>query len=594
MVMSPLASTTYELLCAAAASHGDRPAITLYPHGDPDLGAERVSYADLLCRINRAARAFRCASGARPPVVSYLLPTLIETHVTLWGAQAAGIVNPVNPLLNADQIRKILNAVGTTVLVYAGEALMPGLGGRIAQILDQVPTLQAVVVAGGDGLAGGVPFDRFIAGEAARPLDAAECGNSGIAAYFHTGGTTGAPKVARITHDNLVHAATAAADLLGFRASDVIMNPLPLFHIGGTVIGTLAPLSVGAHIVHPAPNGLRDPRARLAFWRQCAAERATIVGMVPTMATGLLEVPTEGHDLSHVRCALSGAAAMPVETARRMEALLGVPLLETYGMTETAGLIACSAVAEGRRIGSVGRAPAALRIEIRELNGRDVAVTACPPGKAGMVVVRGPNVFPGYLDHAHDSDVFTADGWLMTGDLGRLDEDGWLWLTGRSKDVIIRSGHNIDPSAIEEAAIQHPAVEACAAVGEPDPYAGEVPVLFVKPRAGHSLDVQELHAFVAARIFERPAMPRHIHVVPELPMTAVGKLFRPRLRAMAARMALHHRLAESGMRCPEALFDVDVRDDGSLDLRIETGEAVIATALRAAAQDLNISCGASA
>jgi len=246
---------------------------------------------------------------------------------------------------------------------------------------------------------------------------------------------------------------------------------------------------------------------------------------------------------------------MPVEIAKAVQDKLHAPVIEGWGMTEVHGFATMNPAAGESRIGSVGfRTPYTELVVARVAGGRIAGI--CPPGQIGKVLVRGQQVFGGYVNEAHDRDAWIdpmagetvpewspGGRWLDTGDLGRFDQDGYLWLTGRAKDVIIRGGHNIDPQTIEEVLHQHPAVEAAAAIGRPDAYAGEVPVAFVQLRLGAAATPEELQAFARERITERAAAPTEVTILEQMPLTGVGKIFKPALRHMAAQRTLERLLA---------------------------------------------------
>jgi fatty-acyl-CoA synthase len=225
-------------------------------------------------------------------------------------------------------------------------------------------------------------------------------------------------------------------------------------------------------------------------------------------------------------------------------------------------------------------------INIKKI-GSDGGYADCAPGEIGLVTVRGPQVFGGYLEPAHNKNAFTPDGSFITGDLGYLDEEGYLFLSGREKDLIIRSGHNIDPSSIEEVANSHPAVALSAAVGMPDEYAGEVPVVFVAPLPGQRLDISELMDFIALRIHEPPAKPRQVFLIEEIPVTAVGKVFKPQLRDLT----IKHKLRDVVGDFSDALELVEIVGlDGapeSFEVRVRpTGRTEFAPAAEALARAL--------
>jgi fatty-acyl-CoA synthase len=268
-----------------------------------------------------------------------------------------------------------------------------------------------------------------------------------------------------------------------------------------------------------------------------------------------VKVDPKGADLSHVRVNFCGASLLPRPVAEQMEQLTGKPVREVYGMTECGGVICVDPVSRPRVIGSAGCPIPFCEVEARALDGTSAPSRACMPGEPGVLVVRGPNVTPGYKDAAQSATLFTADGWLITGDVGYIDATGRVFITGRAKDLIIRSGHNIDPAVIEECLMRHPAVADAGAVGMPDAYAGEVPVAYVTLRHGACMTEDELLALAKANINEPPALPRRLFVLEQLPMTAVGKIYKPALRQDCTRRHLLERLQG------EPIVALDVREE---------------------------------
>ena len=305
-----------------------------------------------------------------------------------------------------------------------------------------------------------------------------------------------------------------------------MINGFPLFHVGGTMTAGLSILAAGGHVVIPSAQSLRSPKVIQNYWGIVERYRATIVSGVPTSIAALAEVPVGSRDISSVRMALTGGAVLPKAIGERFQERTGIRLFETYGMTETAAAIAFNPGRGEPLAGSVGfRAPYA-RTKIVSLQNPE-ELQDCPKLTSGLVVVQGPQVFPGYVDPQHNTDVLTDDGWLVTGDIGYLTEDERLILTGRAKDLIVRSGHNIDPAAIEDVANAFPGVQISSAVGMPDQYAGEVPILFVVASPGQTIDLSSLEQHLERNVMEPPAKPRRVVVLDRLPVTAVGKIFKP-------------------------------------------------------------------
>ncbi len=526
------ARSLYDLFRATAALHGERMALTVLRGPDPAAVGAAFTHAELLTEATRAANLFR-GLGLAPDegVAAFLAPTLPELPALLFGAQVAGRASSINYLLSRDAIFDLLNAQGATILIVPDAALDAECREKAEGAFAAVPTLRhALVIGGAGGASGWTGLDEALRGVPGDALSfPAPTDRNQIAALFHTGGTTGRPKVVRLTHGNQIHAAFGFAQVFGYDERDVVINGFPFFHVGGTMTVGLAVLAAGGHVVVPSPYALRPKPVVEGYWRLVRAFGATVVNGVPT-SIGALTNSYDGEPVPTVRMAGTGGALCPAAVGARFMERTGIRLFETYGMTETAAAIAFNPARGEPLAGSVGfRAPFS-ETRIAPLDG---GAGPCRPGEAGLVQVRGPQVFPGYLDPAHDAGTLAPDGWLTTGDIGYLTEDERLVLTGREKDLIVRSGHNIDPAAIEDAANLHPDVEVSAAVGMPDQYAGEVPILFVVPRAGARIDLDALGRHMAERAPERPAIPKAILEIEALPVTAVGKIFKPRLRELA-------------------------------------------------------------
>jgi fatty-acyl-CoA synthase len=248
--------------------------------------------------------------------------------------------------------------------------------------------------------------------------------------------------------------------------------------------------------------------------------------------------------VSSVRCCSGGGSAIPVAIGRAYSERLQVPVLEVYGMTETSSVHTIAYADRPVRLGSVGHPMPYSRVRVVQVDAEGRWQHDCAIDEIGVVAMNGPGVFSGYLSEVHNRQAFVEPGWVNSGDLGRLDAEGYLWITGRAKDLIIRGGHNIDPLAIEEVFFQHPAVALACVVGQPDAYAGELPVAYVQVKAGAKADAAELLAFVAARTPERAALPVEIYFIDSVPLTAVGKVFKPALRWDAAKRAVTRLLAD--------------------------------------------------
>ncbi len=531
------ARNLYQLFESTARSHPSRPALTVLTSDVSGKGGVSLTHRELLGAISRAANLFR-SYGVTPDsgTVAVLCPILPQIPPALLGAQVAGVASSINYLLNEDAIADLLLAQRASVLVVPSENNDPAVWKKANNVIERVDCLRKILVVGEDGSSDNRfgSFDKAISSQADKLDFDPVADRSSVCALFHTGGTTGRPKLVRLTHGNQIHAAWSFAQVHGLDESDVAIDGFPLFHVGGTITAGLSVLAAGGHVVIPSPYSLRSKEVIQDYWRIVERFRATIVSGVPTSIAMLAEVPIGSCNISSVRMALTGGAVLPRAVGDRFQMRTGIRLFETYGMTETAAAIAFNPGRGQPLQGSVGfRAPYA-KTKIVAVNSSDMQ-KECAPLTSGLVLVQGPQVFPGYVDPRHNQDVLTNDHWLITGDIGYLTEDQRLVLTGREKDLIVRSGHNIDPAAIEDVANQFPGVQMSSAVGMPDAYAGEVPILFVVSSPDHVIDLRQLQEHVERNINEPPAKPKRVVLLESLPMTAVGKIFKPALRDLAVK-----------------------------------------------------------
>ena len=505
-----------------------------------------MSCDHLMGAIKAAENFFRAAGIGSDDAVAILLPIGTATMVAIWGAAACGIAEPLNLLFTREAIISQLNAVKAKLLLAPPPGLPGGLFEKIDGVQKHVPSLRRIVI---------VPLDGTIAfdGEVLRPdpawrNDYGRCTDRSaadrVAVMLPTGGTTGHPKVVRLTHRAMVASCVASRMALDYRKGDRGLIALPLFHVGGLFVGVGACMSAGTTIFIPGPAGARDPALISNFWRIIATYRLTHAGNVPTTLGALAEIPVGDCDISSLRVTPTGASVCPPEIERRYLARWGGPCVQqVYGMTELAGAIAHDVAGVRPRPESVGTKNPMVELAILA----DGQLHTPPwPSPVGELLTRGPQVFAGYVDGKQTEEAF-YQGWLRTGDICRIDADGFIYVMGRAKDVIIRSGHNIDPRTIEDAALGFPGVALAAAVGRPDAYAGEVPMLFVSPQPGATIDPQALMAFVQDKILEPPAQPRAVCLVAEMPVTPVGKIFKPKLREMAAVDAARELLKAEGL-----------------------------------------------
>ncbi|WP_396437241.1 acyl-CoA synthetase [Limnohabitans sp.] len=537
-------ASTYALIRASAQVHADKPALSFLHTGQSGGASTTWTYRDLLQGIHQTANLLHQLGVGPQDAVGVLLPGGLAYHLALWGGEAAGIVQPLNPLLSDEKLLSLLRASNAKVLIAHGTEDDSQLRAKALRLQNQLPGLKTVLLVNPDG--GPLPAGDALPAEAQdfHALRATQVAEhlvsqrvfqpTDIAAYFHTGGTTGAPKLARHSHGAQVFTAWANASMQGFRASDVTINGYPLFHVAGVLPGALCSLAVGMQVIIPTDAMFRNREVVHNYWRLVAHHRCTLMSGVPTVLAALASVPLQGADISTLRAVRTGAAPLPPELAQRFEQAFGLQINESLGMTETVGLSTVAPPGLSAPAGCVGWPLPHARVRIVALGSDDQATShTLPAGEKGMVLYQGPNLFSGYLDAAETARSFTPDGWLITGDVGFIDTQGRLHLSGRAKDLIIRGGHNIDPKVIEDALGEHPAVALCAAVGAPDAYAGELPVAFATLKPGSPVTEAELLAFTAERVDEGPAKPKSITVLSAMPVTNVGKIYKPELRTLA-------------------------------------------------------------
>jgi fatty-acyl-CoA synthase len=565
-----------DALAATAARHGGRPALTALDEPDLDAPPRRWTHGELLSDIHRTANLFHALAGDAPPRVALLMPPMAETHIALWAAEAAGTACPINFQLNAEHIAALLRACQADILVALGPAPDLDIDARLPGLAAACPALRHVLrVPAGPGLPL-PPGARGLLQEASAyrgdGLDFALPG-AAIAALFHTGGTTGVPKLAQHTHANQLHAAWGAACMFGARADDVILNGFPLFHVAGAFVYGLSMLMCGAELVLPTRLGLRNRAFMDRFDRFVEQHGVTLIAGVPTVMAGLLALDLQPARLRSVRAMLTGGSPLPDGLARAFEQRFRIPVRNILGMTETAGVISIEPLAGPRTPGSCGLPLPFTQVAAWRSDG-----TRAGAGEAGILRVRGPNVSPGYTDVHSNAGSFDGD-WLLSGDIGHLDAEGRVFVTGRAKDLIIRGAHNIDPGLIESALLQHPAVLMAAAVGEPDAYAGELPVAYVSLKPGAQATAEDIAAFAAPLIAERPAVPRRVEILPAIPTTAVGKVYKPALRARATQHVLQALLAAQGLD-DRATLAVDEGGAAGLAVRFEVADEAAQAAVQ--------------
>src|SRR6056297_1719546 len=568
-------ATLYSMLRDTVDAFPDRPAVSYQLLSGATDKAQTMTWQQFHDQVCRAANLFRDLKIGESDVVALVLPNSLETAVATIGGAVAGIVNPINPLLEPEQIGAILRETNAKVVVTLKAFPKTDIAQKTAEAVRHAPAVHTVLEIDLNRYLSPpkswiVPLVRpknpgnhhadvkcFAKEMAKYPTTLSFDDSTGdrVAAYFHTGGTTGMPKVAQHRYSGMVYNGWLGHKLL-FTEEDSVMCPLPLFHVFACHVILMAMIKSGARVVFPTPAGYRGDGVFDNFWKLCERWKITFVITVPTATSALMQRPVDA-DLSTVKNAFSGSAPMPLELFKRFEKAAGMTVIEGYGLTEATCLVSCNPPEGEKKVGSVGVPFPYTRIKI--VKNTNNGPVECEVDEVGEICISNPGVYAGhtYTEPAKNADLYYFNEYLRTGDLGRVDGDGYLWITGRAKDLIIRGGHNIDPAEIEEALMGHDQVAMAGAIGQPDAHSGEIPCAYVELVDGGSVSQEELMAYCKVHVHERAAVPKHVEVLPELPKTAVGKVFKPDLRKRAITRIYNAALkeAEVDARVTEVIDD---------------------------------------
>ncbi|MEL7091577.1 MAG: acyl-CoA synthetase [Pseudomonadota bacterium] len=557
--------TLFAMLSDTAAKFPDNEAVSFQIFSDPNSRAETLTWSQLKGRAAQCANMFRGLGIGPNDVVAYILPNATETIVAFLGGAVAGIVNPINPLLDAEQIGAILRETNAKAVVTLRAFPKTDVAQKAAEAVALAPNVKTVLevdllghVSGIKSLiiplirpkmtpAPGVNYLNFNAecAKQSTTLNFDDPQEDRVACYFHTGGTTGMPKVAQHKYSGMVYNGWVGATLL-LSEDDNILAPLPLFHVMAVQVMLMGAVASGAHCIFPTPQGYRGEGVFDNIWKLTERWKITFIASVPTAIAAMMQRPIDA-DISTVKSTFSGSAPLPLELFKRYEEAAGVNIVEGYGMTEATCLVSGNPIDGLKKVGSVGIPFPYTDIKI--MKGTPDGPVEAGVDEIGEICVSNPGVWPGntYTEADKNVDLYYHDKFLRTGDLGRFDADGYLWITGRAKDLIIRGGHNIDPAEIEEALVAHPAVAFAGAIGQPDAHSGEVPCAYVELVAGASVTPDALMEHCVEHVHERAAQPKHMTIMDELPKTAVGKVFKPDLRKEAITRIYNASLVEAGL-----------------------------------------------
>jgi long-chain acyl-CoA synthetase len=510
-----VARTLNEMLARSVAEVPS--AVALSFHG------QTLTYAELGERIERCASGLIELGIGKGDTFGIVLRNCPEFVVLSFAlARIGAVAVPVNFMEKSERIAFIFNDAGVKACLSSKDFLR-----TLQRAREEIPSLRHLFLREASGELPG--FDRLYRDplpETAGP----EVGPNDLALLIYTAGTTGMPKGVMLTHHNLVVNVESCLEAFDLNREDSVLCVLPMFHSFAWTTNVLLPLRLG--VKTPILEGfLPFNRVLKTIWR----EKVTLVCGVPPVYSTLVQ-KLRGPKrlllrvLSPVRIAVSGAAPLPGEVQRRFEKIFGIPLIEGYGLTEAAPVVAVNPRYGLRKPGTVGQPVPGVELKIVDDHEREL-----PALEVGEVCVRGENVMPGYYNRPEETrEAFTADGWLKTGDLGRLDEDGYLAIVDRRKDLIIVKGLNVYPQEIEAVLESHPAVEEAAVVGIDDGSGDEEIHAFVVLASEQSVRRRELLAYCREHLAAY-RMPRELEFREELPKNALGKVLKRELRAMLAK-----------------------------------------------------------
>jgi long-chain acyl-CoA synthetase len=494
-----------------------------FPDKSAVHGIERsVTFRELLDSATRFASALKRLGIATSDRVTLYCPNSIEWVITYYGSLMAGaVVNPVNALLTAEEVQYVVRDCKARVVVGTYE--------KIAPLLERIASEVQLTAICTDRLRvpGALSFRDLLLEDP--KADIADHFNAkDLAAICYTSGTTGHPKGAAHTHRNVLMNACLTALMHGRRASDIVVTALPLPHVYGTVALNSTLLSGGTVVLHPRFEAQ-------AILESMVRHRATMFEGVPTMYFYLLGCPDlTRFDFPHLRLCTVGGQSMVTSAMEEVEARFGCPLVELWGMTELAGLGTTFAHSGPVKHGSIGVPLPYCHARIVDLmdSSRELG-----PGDTGELLIKGPVVMHGYYGQSQATrEAIDEQGWLHTGDVARMDDEGFLFHVDRKTEVIVTAGYNVYPAELERVISGHPAVGMVAAIGVTDPLKGEVPKAYIVPRSGVTVTAEEILDY--CRMYLAPyKVPRAIHFVMDLPKTSTGKVLRRKLKDRSAELS---------------------------------------------------------
>jgi len=504
MQADPALTTLPDLLRSRASAEPDRPFVRFKERA--------MTYGEFDARTDQLASGLADLDVTDGDVVSVFLPNCLEFLETWWAIlKAGGVLGPVNPAYVGPEAAYVIAHSGAVAVVTDERGV-----GVLAPVRDELGNLGRVICI--DEGAGDLSLAAVAERGADQPIPTPDCGLDDLASILYTSGTTGKPKGAMLTHRNLLVNATQGAELVPLGAGDRVGMLLPLFHANAQVVTCLIPMMIRCEVV------MWERFSASTFWETVEQLQPATISAVPTILAAVLNAPNAPGPENPLRYIICGAAPLSVDLLEAFETKFGIRILEGYGLTETGCISSINPFYGARKAGSIGLP---IRGQTMQIVGEDGAQVA--NGDYGEIIIRGPNVMPGYFDNESATAESIRDGWLYTGDIGYVDDDGYFFIVDRTKDMIIRGGENIYPREIEEVIYQHEGVLEVAVIGLPHEIRGEEVLAVVAPVDGYELDTAQLSAFVAERL-AKYKLPARIELRDELPKTPTGKISKGPLR----------------------------------------------------------------
>jgi long-chain acyl-CoA synthetase len=470
------------------------------------FGDKQISFTELSAQAQAVAAHLQKQFGVKPgDRVALWLKNCPEFIVGVYGIlQANAVVVPINNFLKPAEAGYILNDGGIDVVICDAE-----MGAHFAELQAARPQLKMLKTE---------DFASLPVGD----LGPSTRNEPDLAVIIYTSGTTGKPKGAMLSHGNLMHNVNSCSVVLATVEDDSFAVILPLFHTYMMTVGIFLPFTIGGSIV--LVKSLHPPRAAL---QEIFSRRATILPAVPAFYRMLLgaQLPTP----IPIRVFISGSAPLPMQTLREFEEKFKIPLIEGYGLSEASPVVSKNPLKGAHKIGSIGIPIANVEMSIQDDNGKILG-----PNETGEICVRGGNVMQGYWNQPEETKKAFRNDWLLTGDVGHRDADGYYFITDRKKDMLIVNGINVYPREIEEVIYHYPGVKEAAVIGVPDERRGELPMAFVSPAEGQTLVEKDLHEFIRSKLADFKT-PKQIVILPALPKNATGKILKTELRKLAAK-----------------------------------------------------------